>query len=437
LKVWESYDATKWDLLGELNLTTQSWLSQLVGSSLGYVLVASDAGRFGGQVARLWFSPDGILWQESADPFGRSESEIAGASNGNAWLQVAATDRGFLAWLTSGYPAVAVTTRLAFSPDGRRWTEVAIDEPQRAAQLMLAQLGSTILGLSLPASGAPATWLLDLEQRGPMHLEHIAAWDESLRDASIANLAGDGSVVYAFGAVSGDGAAQVWANDGSGWRPRPMPGDFALGTTVTASGRPGAVVLTGARPSAAGDNPVFWHLRGDGRWLPEADPLLAAVPDPTPEQCGDLPARAIDFFGIDATWGPTCFGDAPMTFTAWSAACDWCNDESDPAIPWLLNGNRTLMLAPIGPTDYISRDVMLARDIGWDRSLTSTWLRVSGHYDDASAADCGSPEQADAWGFYNGGYWGLQRAIEYCRQRFVVTSVEVIAGDEAAPTPSP
>jgi hypothetical protein len=186
------------------------------------------------------------------------------------------------------------------------------------------------------------------------------------------------------------------------------------------------VVVLGYRHTLRGENPIAWHRTSGGSWLPEPDPLLTVVPDPATDECARLPTELLEFIHVDSAAVISCYGDAPITFEAFSVRCDDCSyaEEGNPQPAWLLNpGSNQLFLSPEESTDgnWWSTGVLgpgITRNEAW----TDTWIEVTGHFDDPAAATCRSEVTADSVSYWT----GLQALIERCRLTFVVTDVTVL-----------
>lgn len=216
----------------------------------------------------------------------------------------------------------------------------------------------------------------------------------------------------------------AWIRHGSSWARSPLPSSFGGVPRVAAAGRSGFVVL-GYRPTLRGPNPVIWHQAADGSWAPEADPLLAAVPDPSPADCGPPPRDALDFTLLDRGAATVCLGAAPLTFRAWSVPCGGCYVEPggrrQPA--WLAEpGINQLSLSPIESGS--GWQAVLAPTLAFLASWNSHWVEVTGHFDDPIALSCQWVPGPDELIYYS----GRQDVVDGCRQQFVVTAVRLVDG---------
>jgi hypothetical protein len=417
--IWQSYDGLQWEALGALPVAPDAgWPSQLAGSKLGYLLIFEEY-RSNGTMASTWFSPDGITWQEAADPFGRTDAQ---RTSPNRSLLVLATGFGFLVWTASYDATDSAGTQVAFSADGVNWSPVELEDPAVAANLQLAIVGDTVLGLGSGPDGATRAWRAHLADGGSMQLSHEPSLEAPFAGALGVLLGSNGVTAHAIGYLPGAGTSRAWSSDGSSWRiwPGTTPPQFSPRTSIGAVGPDGLVVVD-YRSSAMGENPVFWHLRPNGTWVVEAAPIVPMVPDPTPADCGPLPTTGLQFALIRQNWGPICFGDQPLTFTAWSAPCDWCSNEPVQDGPWLLDAQPQLALRPVPGDPWPNREAVLDPSLQVAVDLSEVWLRLTGHFSDPAAAECAYPT---GW---IGGYYGpSDEAVRSCRGRFVVTALEVV-----------
>ncbi len=416
---WQSYDGVDWEALGELPVAPDSgWPAQLVGSELGYLLVFEEY-RSNGNLASTWFSPDGITWQESPDPFARTDLQ---RTNADGSLRVLASAHGFLVWTASYDQTTAGDTRVAFSADGVDWSAVELEDPAISSDLQLAVVGDVVLGVGVGPDGATRAWRAHLSDGGGMRLSRERSLEASFAGALGVWIASNGEVAYATGFLPRAGTSRVWSSGGSSWRtvPGSTPAHFSPRTYIGAAGPDGLVVVD-YRSSAAGDNPVFWHLRPSGEWVVESTPIVPMVPDPTPSECGPLPSTGLEFAVLPQNWGAVCFGDQPMTFTAWSAPCDWCGSEPMPDGRWLLDAQPDLALRPAPGDPWPNREAVLDPGLEVALDLAGQWVRLTGHFSDPAASDCAYPPGQV------GGYYGpADEAVKYCQRRFVVTALEVV-----------
>ncbi|MDQ2934894.1 MAG: hypothetical protein M3R49_07905 [Chloroflexota bacterium] len=218
----------------------------------------------------------------------------------------------------------------------------------------------------------------------------------------------------------------AWIREGTTWTQSPLPDAFGGLPRIAAAG-PLGVVVVGYRPTLRGQNPVFWHLAADGSWVPEADPLLPLVADPSADQCGQVPTTAVEFVVLDRALAVACFGGIPLSFRAWSAGCPGCfGDAPLNGMPaWLATpGSNQLSLSPIEGFGDWWVPVVLDPTLKQDHAWKETWLEVTGAFDDPAAKACRSTPSRDEEPYYT----GRQSVIDNCRQQFVVTSVAPVPG---------
>jgi hypothetical protein len=410
---WESSNGRDWSAVGSL-YNLGDWPSDLVGSDRGYLLELVDVSGWASVRGRLWFSPDGLTWQESLIGFGESQLPL---------VHLLAVDGGFVAWQDDETTEEFVNG-VAFSSNGRTWTAIEIDVALSDRPVQLASAGPTLLGLAMTDGGAVHAWRADLADGASMHLERDPSEEATFPRLESLEMISDGGRAYALGFDVADGAAHLWESDGSTWIPVALPDAGRIGPSprLGAVG-PNGLVLIGSRPTTAGSNPVIWHLRSSGSWVPEPDPIIPLVPDPDPgpEECGPLPTSALEFAVLPQLWGPACFGDEPMTFTAWSMPCGWfCVDEAgavgDPA--WLMGPYGDLWLSPLAEAQ--GGEAILAP--GVIGPSEGGWVRVTGHYADPASDSC-------SWraGLQDPAYTA-DLAPLWCRTRFVITAIEAVDG---------
>jgi hypothetical protein len=408
--VWQSADGVRWRPLGAMGgLPKDATPSRLVASEVGYLLSVGNP-RSGG-ASSLFASRDGVTWHESADP----------ALGREAWVQVAATSIGFLAW--DGAEGIAQTKAPLFSLDGRTWS--ATDGP-RGDGLQITSLADQIIAVDLdPESGAPRIWLGTAAGDGIAWLRDQDS-DEAFRGARVTNLVSDGLRAVAVGWEIATDEPLTWAFSGERWRRSTLPHEFRGGIPRLAAGGPAGIVVLGYRPTVRGANPTFWHRTTGGGWVPELSPVFEVVPDPGGEECGALPNDALTYSVVDRPMAVACFGTAPITLRAWATRCDgcyWAASGREPA--WLMGANeQQLFLSPIASSDWGGTTAVVDPSLPYDPSWEEQWLEVTGHFDDPAAAECRWTPGPDEMGFYE----GRQAVIDQCRQQFVVTAVAVVDG---------
>lgn len=411
MRTWlfESADGQRWTSIGSLG-AEEEYVRQLLATDAGYLLVGDSGGS---DDTNLWFSLDGLTWQEGVDPFS-AVRDVA--------VQVIATPTQFVAWaLTesdSGDPLVATST------NGRNWTAVPVDGDVSALLQLAVADGDSLLGFARSDSGRLAAYRGSLRS-GQVALSRDPSLELAFEGASVSALASDGATAIALGFEKDGGASLAWRSTGSGWRRLPVPdGGFGGVVRQAVTGQHGTVVV-GAEYGAFGVSPVLWHLGAGDEWVREARPVVPAPPEPTPEECGEPPDNALEFMVLDATLGASCFGDAPITFTAWSLECPGCyapnGGSGEPA--WLMDPEHTLFLLPMEASDSgWWKMAVLHPDLAWREELVGAWLRITGHYDDPAAADCRRNPPPDEEPYYG----GPEDTRWVCRQAFVVTELDIV-----------
>ena len=410
--LWSSPDAVHWKVLGAWVDPTNlgRYPDQLTGTARGYVLTMPDY-RYGGATG-TWFSADGVTWNETAYPgFGAGRNR-----------QVIGTDAGFFAWDESG-DYTSPVLNAAFSADGRTWT--AVDRGPDGSSLQLAALGDRLLALDRDrVSGSARAWIGSVRRRGFSWRRDLAA-DQAFEGAVVTVVVSDGNRVTAFGWERGSEASLVWTGDGQHWRRSVLPEAFG-GIPHQAAAGPAGVVAVGYRANARGPNPVIWHESPTGSWAPEPSPVLAMAPNPTSGDCPARPTDALGFILLDVAAAPACFGNSPITLRAWATPCDWCSGGAigNRAPAWLAEPTaEQLLLTPIA-LGSSSWQALLPPALPLNPAWMGHWLEITGHFDDPAAVTCSWTPGPDELGWYD----GRRSTIEGCRQRFVVTAVQIVQG---------
>ena len=373
----------------------------------------------------LWFSPDGLVWQESADP---PDLGQPGAFDGAEAVRVTASEAGFLAWRTGEQEAIG--TVAAFSEDGRSWTPIELAPDSGAAWLLLGLAGDSVVGLGRDDAGAVRAYRGTLDAAaGALLLERARHMDLMFDGAIVRNLVSDGTTAYAFGYARGSSDDLAWSGDATGWRRLETPGGgFGQRVQLAAAG-PDGLLVVGAGPSVPPTDPVLWHLSRGGGWAREATEAFPHTQVPTPDECGDPPDSALEFAGLHPSLAVPCFGDRELTFTAWSMDCTDCfgHGSGSGSPGWLLDPAHSFALLPVEmPADTGGwwREAIPAADVAWRDEYVGAWLQIAGHYDDPASARCRwTPAEADE--IY---YFGIQADVNACRLRFVVSEVTVVDG---------
>jgi hypothetical protein len=414
--IWSSPDGRRWSRLGMMAGLTTDYPTQLAGSDRGYVLLTNSQGGFRGGAASAWSSADGKTWIESTDP------DLNGS--GNSDLRLKATAGGFYLWEASTQP-ITGPRFAAFSSDGQVWRRVV--GGTGGVNFQLTTIGDRTLAIdSDQITLAPRVWSGTVA-RGQMLWTRRPEEDPPFAGGVVTQLVNDGTRVYAFGWDRSSDRALVWTLAGGSWTRAELPASFG-GIPTQAVAWPGGVVVVGHRPTLRGDNPIFWHRTPDGGWLPEANPILAAMPDPATDSCPALPSDYLDLVIADTPALIACYGATPISFRAWSATCDGCSgDQTGTAEPgWLLQPtDNQLYLNPIKVTDggWWS-NVVVSPLLPIQKSWSGAWVELTGHFDDPASATCHRQPTADELQWWTG-----QQALQMqCRQSFVVTAVKVVSG---------
>lgn len=418
--IWGSADGLGWTRLGMLEGVNDEFVTQLVASDHGYLLETHAQEGFGSPYGTLWSSPDGLVWRESTDP--RLRQAIHGER------RIAALHDGFYIWDTgnwdTGNPSGALTSFAAFSEDGLSWSEV--ENGPNGANRQLTQSDDRLVAIDVDRSTvATRVWTGVIADRQIAWIRETAS-EAAFAGTFVRQVVSDGTSVFAFGWDMATDEPLVWTGNGIDWVRAALPESFG-GIPLIAAGRPGGAVVVGNRPTLRGDNPIFWRS-GTERWLPEPDPILPVVPDPTGEECPDLPDEYLEYAVVDAPGVVSCYGDAQITFRAYSVPCEGCagttGGNPDPA--WLLNpGDDQLWLSPSdSDTGWSSPAVLGPSLVPLDAAWTQTWIEVTGHFDDPAAATCHRQPALDELSYW----YGQQSIIDQCRATFVVTQVTVLSG---------
>lgn len=413
--LWASADGLRWTGLGVLGGLNSEAVVQLVGSEGGYLLeTTSERGGFSPNGTTIWSSTDGQSWVESTHP--STTHTIAGQR------RIASIQSGFYLW-DSGVDQVNSDQFAAFSADGLTWSE--LDHGPDGIGLQVASIGDEIVAIDMNRTSlAPRVWSAVFDQ-GQVSWIRESASDQAFAGGVVRTLVSDGTSVFAFGWDASSEEPLVWSGDGVHWVRSALPEAFGGIPTLAAAGPTGVVVL-GYRHTLRGDNPIFWHRTATGRWVPEPDPILEAVPDPTTD-CPPVPSDFPEFATVDAAGLVGCYGSTPFTFRAYSVACGECSGEmgGSPQPAWLLNPHdRQLFLSPSKTQGDWSATAVLGPSLQPDPAWGGTWIEITGHFDDPAAPSCRQNVDADFIEWWGGRTW----LIDQCRETFVVTAVRVVSG---------
>lgn len=419
--VWESSDGSHWTAVGMLSVPGDGPVGGLVANATGYLLAL---GAPGVERGALWFSPDGITWQESAAT-GLTQGD-GGPFFGHGETMLLATDGGFLTWFRTYDPQGGA--EVAFSRSGRSWEVTRLtDDP--ISMFHVASVGDVLMALGLDQGGRTMAWT-GRTSDDAISLGRASQLEPVFGGAVVTAMVANGERAFAFGYQRDGGQAAAWVSAGLGWREMPVPANGFGGVPRVAAAGAQGVVVAGARVGLLATSPVLWHLRSDGTWVDEATPAFSAVPDPAPDQCPPRPTTAFEFVALGTGMAVACFGDAPMSFVAWSGTCDDCWGGVRPSRrgpDWLRSPAPFLVLLPHEGTVDSGwwRQGVLHPDIAWTPEWTDTWVRLTGHFDDPAAEQCATGPQPgnEAW------WQGLDTDLAICRHAFVVTAVEVLGRD--------
>jgi hypothetical protein len=410
--LWSSPDGLAWTRLGMLEGVHER-ITQLLASDHGYLMETYSDSRGFSPSGTLWSSPDGLVWRESTDPL------LGHGLQGER--RIAALREGFYLW-DGGKPA-GLSSFAAFSVDGLSWNEVMIGP--NGANLQLTSHAGRLVAIDADRKTlAPRFWSGVVSDREVIWVRETAG-EAVFAGAVTRQLVSDGTRLFAFGWDLATEEALVWTRDEQQWVRSSLPDSFGGLPLVAAAGPNGAVVV-GYRHSLRGDNPVFWHRSATGRWLPEADPILVAVPDPSGDDCPTLPDEFLEYMVVDAAAVVSCHGATPITFRAYSVACNNCSGtlEGNPQPEWLLNPNDHLWLSPdVAHLDWSAAAFLDPSLIPLDPAWAWGSLEITGHFDDPAAATCHREPVADEITYWH----GVQSVIDQCRMTFVVTDVTVIS----------
>jgi len=406
--IHRSDDGVAWEALGRIPSRYESLAgASVVASAFGYVLTNGW-----GNVGEVWFSTDGVAWREmGAVPGPRGAS-----------TSVTAIPDGFLAmrYLRGYGPSQLVGA--AFSIDGRTWTEVVGGPAGFAPRIV--NVGDRVIGMDNDAAGGAVRVWVGSISRGILTWRRAPGADAAFEGGLVTALTSDGARAYAFGLDRATQRPVAWVGDGINWIREALPGQFE-GVPSAAAAGPMGVVVVGSRPTMRGDNPIFWHRTQGGDWQPERSPVIEVAPDRPPD-CGSPPADLFELQARDRISVIACFGDAPISFRAWSAPCGWCGLAPDPQFTpsWLAWGQGSLSLSLVDghEGEYQVLDGVLPPSLPLQPEWVGRWVEVTGHFDDPAALTCAYDTGDDA------GYFGNARVVNECRQRFVIDAVAVVEG---------
>jgi hypothetical protein len=411
--IWSSPDGLRWTRLGMMGGVRNDYVVQLIGSDHGYLM--ETQGNQGGfsNGSTLWSSIDGQTWRESIDPI------VKGPSYGQRQLWAALG--GIYLSDSSGGEAASPSLG-AFSADGLIWSKVA---GPNGVNLRLADFQGQIVAFDIDRTTQATRAWSGVIVNGQLVWQHHSEIDPAFANAVATQVVSDGKRVFAFGWDRSTEDALVWTGTGTQWLRKPLPGSFGALPVLAAAGA-GRVVVVGHRQTLRGENPIVWHRTAGGGWLPEPDPVLDLVPDPSTDDCPALPTDYLDFMVLDSAAVISCYGPGPITFQAYSVACFQCGgaQEGNLEPAWLINSSlNALFLAPDEGNSGWQNTAVLAPDLTLDPAWTDAWVEVTGHFDDPAAATCHIEPTIDMLPWWS----GQQSVIDQCRQTFVVTAVKVVS----------
>ena len=409
ISLWTSHNGLAWSPLGIMAGMQGAYALQISASDRAYLLETST---YRGDSNTLWSSADRLTWRESVKH---------GVDPGNTgWGRTNAFSAGFYRW--NGDQTDVRIVPAAFSQDGETWSRVE-DGPSGVNRPMTS-IEDRILAIDVdPQTMAPRVWVGTVAG-DTLLWRHDSSADASFAGAVVTQLVTAGQRALAFGWDRSTEEPLTWSGDGHRWLRESLPESFGGPPQLAAAGGSG-VVLVGHRPTLRGDNPIFWRLTARG-WEAEAEPVLELVPDPSTDACPAPPSDFLAFSVIDHAAAIVCFGDAPITFRAWSVSCEGCYGTGPGAYrpDWLANPiANQLLLSPIEENTGWWTSVVVDPSLAMDSSWTETVLEITGHFDDPAAATCHYEPAAQELS-----YWSGQRSfIDQCRQSFVVTAVSVVS----------
>lgn len=400
--------------------------SQLVGTASGYLLTVIDSTP-SGLSHKSYFSPDGEAW-------------TAVYLRGNRANNIAAVGAGFMYWGEDRFNRMWV----GISPDGATWFDATAGGTApvpTGSNVMLAATQGRLVATATDDRGATRIWLADLpdaisQATATLSWERNAAAESVMGGAMLNALVSDGTRVVALGWTAGEPRqAGAWVSlDGESWTAAVsdsfggvLPFDTWDGP-VAVGGSRGFLTL-GADVTLAGLNPVLWWSEDGVAWQGSVPAGIRRVERPLAGACPALPTTFLAFKAIPPEIAVVCFGDAPITFTAWRTEPGGCGGFFPGTFvpewlsgPWATSG---LVLTPVveefgGCGDAVAHPSTLPLP------TPQQWVRITGHYDDPEALTC-SYQPDPAFGWYGIGRLELVRD---CRLKFVATEITEVAGPD-------
>ena len=407
---WRSDDGMSWTRLPAFDapvIVPQA----LVGSTAGYALTVVD-NRTGTSRPNLYFSPDGLAWNEVG-----SEPELGSAG-------VIAIEPGFLRWRTGDSG-----TLIRLSADGQTWQDAggALPGPYNKDPLF-ASAGGWLVAVTTEysrtaESGTTVQSIWRAVLGGPeLVWERQTDAEALVADNSIDSLISGGSTILAVGYEPANAALRMWSTmDGSSWTEVPADGVFGGVVSRLVAGTDAGFAAVGGTFTAAGTNPIFWHATNFQSWESEAQQVMGSVESPVAGACPGLPTTMVDWLVIPGSLGAACFGDSPITFRGWLTVGGGCGGFTpgtwEPA--WLASPFATfhIILTPFeavrGGCGSAARHPELT-----ELPEPQQWVTITGHYNDPAAETCSwTPDPLYKFAVVRE---GLELA---CRQRFVASEV--------------
>jgi len=447
--------------------------SAIAASPLGWVASAQiDAGApSAGTRSVLWFSTDGISWQQLPDQAGLAHMELDASSgtlsagppgfaitgsvitagnsgpaawisrDGRTWTRVDAQGgTGFerILVLPSGFVGLASSVGSAeFSTDGTSWRDLSKDPDSpfgpNSRSAFVTSVGSTVIVLRYGPTGALEIFGGDLGNgAGSTHVSwhHNSTADAAFAgtDASAAATSSAGALVLGYDLKSL--APIAWTSaDGLAWRRTALdPATFGGGVPGLIAGSSTGVasfVAIGARVNSAGVvRPQIWRSDDGTAWSAAGGDILGVLPAAPTGPCpATTPTAVEDFLAMAPSLWPVCFGSRTLKVRGYIADCGGCggatNEQASPT--WLLDplGYSAFWLSPAvvqADTGHGGFGVMINPAHPVTVPSTNTHVELSGHFDDPAATTC------RVW---SGGGPVLPRdqTVAACKQAFVVTAI--------------
>jgi hypothetical protein len=382
--------------------------TSVAGSTAGYVLTVGD-GRSGNGTQTLFFSSDGLDWEEIGPPLPQPTNS-----------GVMTLEPGFMQWAAS-----QEATAIRLSTDGRVWRDAggtSLPPSVNKPPLFASADGWLVAVTTDLQTGVHAIWRAPLGG-SDLVWERQTEAEAIVADNTIMSLASDGSTVLAVGYEPTRGELRMWGtSDGAAWSAAPTDDLFGGLVPPFAVGAQGGFVAVGQSLTEAGSNPVMWHGDGPLAWTPEADPVLGTIETPVVGSCPDLPNAMVDWLAVPFPVAAACFGEAPITFRGWLTAAGGCGGlrpgTYEPA--WLA-GNFSRIAIVLAPYETPYYDCGSAAQPPTLTQLPAKqrWVVITGHYNDPASESCRFTPTPT----YKGAGPGQASLDLYCRQVFVATSV--------------